>query len=645
MRKFASPVGVLIAVAVILAAICPAFSTGRAGSIPAHAGGHQPVVQQLVDIVNSNSTFRDEMLAALAEQEYTSYWYGKTLDDMYTFLDDWVVFLPTIDTARLYMDRFYEFADSGRGQRLAATDPLRSWLYQFMLAVQAFNDSTASAAAVPAWTSDPRINMADYIVPPGGYQSFNEFFVRELQSGARSIDFPNDPSILTSPADSSLMKIADRLTSYSTIGVKGENLNIRELLGNDPLADNFINGKAVLCMLNTTDYHHFHAPVGGRIVSQRQMAGLYYGMDGGWVEYFFQHRRGYFIFNTEKFGYVAMACVGMFTISSVNFITSQGDVVQKGDELGNFAYGGSAIILLFQPGRVNFTVPLSPPRHVSMGNAIAAALQPVSTGMANSSLGGVAFTSSAGSLQGLAAIDASQARCVPSGYYFPYGLFSCSVINLRPGQQATVTVRFPNPIPLGTKYYKCVNGVLVDCNATRINEYTLQFTLTDGGLGDADGLANGVIVDPGGPAFPVNVPQSSSAQMPVTAPQKPVSLSNITVRSASLSATKVTPGTPVTVTASVANTGTGNGSSMIKLYINGEQEGQQGVTVNSGGTAQVSFNITRSEPGTYTVYVGGTSAGSFTVDQFTPDTILYISGALIFFAFIMGAIWMTRRNI
>ncbi|MBN1374884.1 MAG: phosphatidylserine decarboxylase [Dehalococcoidia bacterium] len=351
------------------------------GSLKAGPGGHHPVVQQLVDMIASDAAFRAEMEAALLEQDASSYWFGKTLDDMYTFLDEWVVFLPTIDNARLYMDRFYEFADDGRGQRLAAQDPLRSWLYQFMLAVADFNDSLASVAAVPAWMADPRINIADFIVPSGGFCSFNEFFTRRLVPGVRPIDSPGDPAVFTSPADSSIMKIADKLTSITTIGVKGENLNIDELMGNDPLSKVFINGKAILCMLNTTDYHRYHAPVPGRIVSQRQMAGLYYGMDGGWVEYFFQHRRGYFVLDTERFGYVAMVCVGMFTISSVNFFTNHGQTVKKGDEMGNFAYGGSAIILLFEPGSVEFTVPLGgPPVHVSMGQTLARATStPAST--------------------------------------------------------------------------------------------------------------------------------------------------------------------------------------------------------------------------------------------------------------------------
>ena len=265
----------------------------------------------------------------------------------------------------------------------------------------------------------------------------------------------------------------------------------------------------------------------------------------------------------------------------------------------------------------------------------------------NTGLGTVNVIIDAGSVINTGWTTAADIRCsAPAGYIFPYGMFSFNINDLVPGQTARVTLRFPNPLPLGTKYYKCVNGSMVDITSlvTRVDEYTLALALTDGGLADADGQANGTYTDPGGPAFPLDAPQSSSAQMPSTTPQKPVSLSNISVKSASLSSSKVAPGMNVTVTADVANTGTGNGTASIKVYVNGAEEASRGITVNSGGTDRVSFDITRSEPGTYTVYVGGTSAGSFTVDQFAPDTMLFISGALVFFSFILGVIWMTRRR-
>ncbi|MGD0857601.1 MAG: CARDB domain-containing protein, partial [Dehalococcoidia bacterium] len=196
-----------------------------------------------------------------------------------------------------------------------------------------------------------------------------------------------------------------------------------------------------------------------------------------------------------------------------------------------------------------------------------------------------------------------------------------------------------------------VNGFTVN-STTRI---TVSITITPGAaigkhnvsvttLGGTASLANGFTViqeqisttTPHGSSMPGNT---------ATAPQGPVSLPSVSVKSASLSATKVAPGTPVTVTADVANTGTVNGTGSIKVYVNGEMENSQGVTVNSGSSTPVTFTISRNEPGTYSVYVGGASAGSFTVDQFAdPNIILYISGALLIFAFIIGLLFILRRR-
>lgn len=128
-------------------------------------------------------------------------------------------------------------------------------------------------------------------------------------------------------------------------------------------------------------------------------------------------------------------------------------------------------------------------------------------------------------------------------------------------------------------------------------------------------------------------------------PQSPVILPTVSVRSASLSSTKVVPGTTITVTADVVNASAVNGSSSIKVYVNGELENSQGVTVNAGSSQPVIFTVSRNEPGTYSVYVGGTQAGSFTVDQSPdPNIILYISGALLVFAFAVGLLYMLMRR-
>lgn len=356
---------ILILITVLLTTSCDVFDSDHNGV------GHTEIVQELVCTLNYNLGLREQIINTLNHQEETSFWYGQTITDLYNFFDEWLVFLPTPEDARRYMDAFYDFTESSEGRAVVLKDPFRNWLYNFMMARGRFMDSEASAAILPFWTNDPDLHIENYIIPEDGFQSFNDFFTRRLKPGVRPIASPNDIEILTSPADSTVMKIGDELTSESIITVKGDSMYVQELLGGNTLAEAFIGGRGILCMLSTNDYHRFHSPLTGEIISEAQLAGLYYGMTGGWVDYFFEHRRGYYIFDTDEFGLVGMACVGMFTISSIEFIKETGNYVYKGDELGHFAYGGSAIILLFEPDRVEFSIPLDRgPVYVHMGEKL-----------------------------------------------------------------------------------------------------------------------------------------------------------------------------------------------------------------------------------------------------------------------------------
>jgi len=125
----------------------------------------------------------------------------------------------------------------------------------------------------------------------------------------------------------------------------------------------------------------------------------------------------------------------------------------------------------------------------------------------------------------------------------------------------------------------------------------------------------------------------------------PVSMPNIVVQSATISSTKVAPGETITITANLANKGTVNGTSAVKVYVNGQEEAAQGITINSGSNRPVSFTISRNEPGTYTVYVGGTPAGSFTVEQAVdPNVLLFISAALVLAGLALGVVYIRRRQ-
>jgi hypothetical protein len=144
---------------------------------------------------------------------------------------------------------------------------------------------------------------------------------------------------------------------------------------------------------------------------------------------------------------------------------------------------------------------------------------------------------------------------------------------------------------------------------------------------------------------PTGAGSGSSSGAGAGAPAQPVVLPTLAVQSATLSAKTVTPGTPITVTADIYNKSAVNGNKKVTLYVNGQVETTQGVAVNSGGSFKLTFNVSRSEPGDYTVYVDGVPAGSFKVELFREsDGMLIFSAVLVALAFIVGMVMLRRRQ-
>jgi hypothetical protein len=63
--------------------------------------------------------------------------------------------------------------------------------------------------------------------------------------------------------------------------------------------------------------------------------------------YQFNQARGVVIIET-KMGLVAVVLVGMAVVSSISLEIGEGQLIEKGDELGHFQFGGSDVILLAQ---------------------------------------------------------------------------------------------------------------------------------------------------------------------------------------------------------------------------------------------------------------------------------------------------------
>jgi hypothetical protein len=85
----------------------------------------------------------------------------------------------------------------------------------------------------------------------------------------------------------------------------------------------------------------------------------------------------------------------------------------------------------------------------------------------------------------------------------PFGLINFRVAVARPGDTAAVKIHFSEAAPRSSKWFKYdpISGLWYDFSALARfapDRRSVTLTLTDGGNGDADGIANGVIVDPAG---------------------------------------------------------------------------------------------------------------------------------------------------
>ena len=89
----------------------------------------------------------------------------------------------------------------------------------------------------------------------------------------------------------------------------------------------------------------------------------------------------------------------------------------------------------------------------------------------------------------------------------PFGLINFKVQVEQPGDEAVITIYFSEPAPQNTVWYKYdpLENIWVDFSTYSSmgpDRKSLELTLVDGGEGDADGIANGVIVDPAGLIIP-----------------------------------------------------------------------------------------------------------------------------------------------
>lgn len=253
------------------------------------------------------------------------------------------------------------------------------------------------AASKQAWLRDTlirrfaaayQVDMSEAARGLGEFASFNDFFTRELQPGARPLADP--AQFILSPADGAVSQLGT-ITNGRIFQAKGRDFTASELLGHGAeAAARFEGGQFITIYLSPKDYHRVHMPASGALQSSAYIPGDLFSVNAATAEgvdrLFARNERLACLFEGPD-GVFASVMVGAMIVAGIDTVWPHGfeghaRTVQREDfapgavdlaagaEMGRF-YLGSTVVLLFEPGRIAWLEDLTPGDPLRMGQAIA----------------------------------------------------------------------------------------------------------------------------------------------------------------------------------------------------------------------------------------------------------------------------------
>ena len=215
-------------------------------------------------------------------------------------------------------------------------------------------EDPASVAQIQPFIAFHQLDMSEVLEPTESFKNFNEFFYRALKPGARPCCAPDEPAIITSPADCRSV-VFNQLGEAQKVWVKGREFSVERLLapyGDD--APRYAGGALGVFRLAPQDYHRFHVPVDGVLGEPRRVDGEYYTVNPmairSALDVYGENVRVVVPIDSERHGRVMVVCVGAMMVGSTIITRKAGEQVKRAEELGYFKFGGSTILLLFEKG-------------------------------------------------------------------------------------------------------------------------------------------------------------------------------------------------------------------------------------------------------------------------------------------------------
>lgn len=253
-----------------------------------------------------------------------------------------------------------------------------------------FSRHRFSKFMIPYYIQFYNIDLTPVKRPVKDFENLLDFFIREYREDARPID--SQVSSLVSPVDGTVLQMG-KIEHRSLLQVKGITYTLEELLGEDPKKiSKYINGDFVTIYLSPKDYHRIHMPVTGEIVESTYISGDLYPVNRLGVHSIpglFARNERLITYIQASWGEFGLIKVGATNVGSIH-VTYDSEIstnqrtekkldhkhyhpahqLKKGEELGRFEFG-STVILLFQPGHIEWAIEQKPGTRVQMGQELA----------------------------------------------------------------------------------------------------------------------------------------------------------------------------------------------------------------------------------------------------------------------------------
>lgn len=215
------------------------------------------------------------------------------------------------------------------------------------------------------------------------YESFNDFFTRELKQEARPIDATADGII--SPADGVISQLG-QINDHKLLQAKGRHYDVGQLLADSEDGHYFADGSFATVYLAPSNYHRVHMPFSGTLTKTRYVPGTLFSVNNTTAanvpDLFARNERLVCLFDTP-YGKAAVVMVGAMIVAGIETVATgkiartpdiqevtHDMILEKGDELGRFYLGSTAIVVLPKAAQANWQDDMQANSTVQMGQLL-----------------------------------------------------------------------------------------------------------------------------------------------------------------------------------------------------------------------------------------------------------------------------------